>query len=84
MHYGALMDQTTAALASAIGGRVRQERQALRWSLDRLAEAAGVSRRMLVNVEQGVANPTVGTLRKLGDALGISLPALVEPPEPVR
>ncbi|MEU7874499.1 helix-turn-helix domain-containing protein [Dactylosporangium sp. NPDC049140] len=73
-----------AALAAAIGARVRLARQARRWTLDRLAEATGVSRRMLVNVEQGVANPTVGTLRKLGDALGISLPALVEPPEPVR
>jgi transcriptional regulator with XRE-family HTH domain len=73
-----------AALAAAIGARVRLARQARRWTLDRLAETAGVSRRMLVNVEQGVANPSVGTLRKLGDALGIGLPALVEPPEPVR
>ena len=82
MHYGALMDQTTAALASAIGGRVRQERQSLRWSLDRLAEAAGVSRRMLVNVEQGAANPSVGTLLRISDALGVGLPALVELPTP--
>src|SRR5689334_21710245 len=74
------MDQTTAAQASAIGGRVRQEPQSLRWSLDRLAEAAGVSRRMLINVEQGSANPSVGTLLRLSDALGVGLPALVEPP----
>jgi transcriptional regulator with XRE-family HTH domain len=76
------VDQTTAALASAIGGRVRQERHTLRWSLDRLAEAAGVSRRMLVNVEQGVANPSVGTLLRISDALGVGLPALVELPNP--
>jgi quercetin dioxygenase-like cupin family protein len=36
---------------------------------------------MLVNVEQGTANPSVGTLLRLSDALGIGLPALVEPPE---
>ena len=47
---------------SAIGVRVRQERQSRRWTLDQLAEAAGVSRRMVVNVEQGAANPSVGTL----------------------
>jgi transcriptional regulator with XRE-family HTH domain len=76
------MDQTTAALASAIGARVRQERQARHWTLDRLAEAAGVSRRMVVNVEQGAANPSVGTLLRISDALGVGLPALVEPPEP--
>ncbi len=76
------MDQSTAALALAIGVRVRQERQARRWTLDRLAEAAGVSRRMLVNVEQGAANPSVGTLLRISDALGVGLPALVERPQP--
>lgn len=81
MHYDALMDQSTAALASAIGGRVRQERQSRRWTLDQLAEAAGVSRRMVVNVEQGAANPSVGTLLRISDALGVGLPALVEPPQ---
>ena len=74
------MDQDTAALATAIGVRVRQERQSRRWTLDQLAEVAGVSRRMVVNVEQGAANPSVGTLLRISDALGVGLPALVEPP----
>ncbi len=82
MQYDALMDESTAALASAIGVRVRQERQSRRWTLDQLAEAAGVSRRMVVNVEQGAANPSVGTLLRISDALGVGLPALVEPPQP--
>jgi len=82
MHYSALMDDGTAALAVAIGARVRQERQSRHWTLDRLAEAAGVSRRMVVNVEQGAANPSVGTLLRISDALGVGLPALVEPPRP--
>jgi transcriptional regulator with XRE-family HTH domain len=76
------MDRGTAALALAIGARVRQERQSRRWTLDQLAEAAGVSRRMVVNVEQGAANPSVGTLLRISDALGVGLPALVEPPRP--
>ena len=76
------MDESTSALASAIGIRVRQERQSRRWTLDQLAEAAGVSRRMVVNVEQGAANPSVGTLLRISDALGVGLPALVEPPLP--
>lgn len=76
------MDQDTAALASVIGARVRQHRQGRHWTLDQLAAAAGVSRRMVVNVEQGAANPSVGTLLRISDALGVGLPALVEPPEP--
>ena len=76
------MDRGTAALALAIGARVRQERQSRRWTLDQLAGAAGVSRRMVVNVEQGAANPSVGTLLRISDALGVGLPALVEPPQP--
>ncbi|WP_203932005.1 helix-turn-helix domain-containing protein [Virgisporangium ochraceum] len=76
------MDEETAALAGVIGARVRQERLSRTWTLDHLADAAGVSRRMVVNVEQGVTNPSVGTLLRLSDALGIGLPALVEPPRP--
>src|SRR3954452_24442427 len=76
------MDEVTTALALAIGGRVKQERQSRRWTLDQLAEAAGVSRRMVVNVEQGVANPSVGTLLRISDALGVGLPALVEWAQP--
>jgi transcriptional regulator with XRE-family HTH domain len=75
------MDDEAAALAATIGGRVRHERQDRRWTLDQLAEAAGVSRRMVVNVEAGSANPSVGILLRLSDALGIGLPALVEPTE---
>ena len=33
---------------------------------------------MVVNVEQGAANPSVGTLLRLSDALGVGLPALVD------
>ena len=77
------MDDSTALLAAAIGVRVRQERQVKGWTLDQLAATAGVSRRTLVHVEQGAANPSIGTLLRLSDALGVGLSALVEQPEPV-
>ena len=80
------MDEGALELASAIGARVRQERHSRGWTLDQLAEAAGVSRRMVVNVEQGAVNPSVGTLLRLAEALRVGLPALVEPPrtQPVK
>jgi transcriptional regulator with XRE-family HTH domain len=84
MHHSAPTEQSAAALALAIGARVKHERQSRGWTLDQLAEAAGVSRRMVINVEQGAANPSVGTLLRISDALGVGLPALVEPPQAHR
>jgi DNA-binding XRE family transcriptional regulator len=71
-----------AALAAVIGGRVRAERQARRWTLAQMADASGVSRRLIINVEQGTANPSLSTLLRISDALGIGLPALVSAPSP--
>src|SRR2546423_3324468 len=65
------------SIAQAIGGRVRQGRASRGWTLDQLAERSGVSRRMLVSIEQGSANPSIATLLRISDALGIGLPALV-------
>ena len=75
-------DHVMAPLAVAIGLRVKHERLVRGWTLDQLATVAGVSRRVVINVEQGAANPSVGTLLKISDALGVGLPALVEPPHP--
>jgi transcriptional regulator with XRE-family HTH domain len=65
-------------VARAIGDRVRQGRNGRGWTLDQLADRSGVSRRMLVGIEQGSANPSIATLLLISDALGIGLPALVD------
>jgi transcriptional regulator with XRE-family HTH domain len=70
------------SVARAIGGRVRHGRSSRGWTLDQLAERSGVSRRMLVSIEQGTANPSIATLLLVSDALGIGLPALVELDDP--
>jgi transcriptional regulator with XRE-family HTH domain len=73
-----LKERTGAnSVARAIGDRVRQGRNGRGWTLDQLAERSGVSRRMLVSIEQGSANPSIATLLLISDALGIGLPALV-------
>lgn len=66
------------SIARAIGSRIRQGRGSRGWTLDQLAERSGVSRRMLVSIEQGSANPSIATLLRISDALGIGLPALVD------
>ncbi len=64
-------------MTAAIGKAVRTARLAQGWNLDHLAERAGVSRRMLVQVEQGQSNPTIASLLALSDALGFGLPQLM-------
>src|ERR1700745_4490914 len=82
MPYGRQADLEARAgadtVARAIGGRVRHGRNSRGWTLDQLAGRSGASRRMLVTIEQGPANPSIATLLLISDALGIGLPALVE------
>jgi transcriptional regulator with XRE-family HTH domain len=69
-------------VAGAIGARVRACRADRGWTLDELAERSGVSRRMLVNVEQGRTNPSIATLLRISDVLGVGLPSLVDVAQP--
>jgi transcriptional regulator with XRE-family HTH domain len=56
--------------------RIRAERRARRWPLERLAEASGVSRAMISKIERGEASPTAATLARLANGFGISLASL--------
>ena len=70
------------AVNGKIGERVRAHRNARGWTLDELSERSGVSRRMLINIEHGEGNPSIATLLRLGDALGVGLPVLVDVERP--
>jgi len=69
-------------LAGFIAGRVRAGRAERGWTLDEMAERSGVSRRMLVSIEQGATNPSIATLLRISDALGVGLPTLVDIGQP--
>jgi transcriptional regulator with XRE-family HTH domain len=73
--------EPAAAISRLIGRRVRAGRTDLGWTLDQLAARSGVSRRMLINVEKGATNPSIATLLRLSESLGIGLPALVDTDE---
>jgi transcriptional regulator with XRE-family HTH domain len=68
---------TFEGVAQAIATNVRRGRTARGWTLDELVERSGVSRRTLVQIEQGKTNPSIGILLRLSDALGVGLPQLV-------
>jgi transcriptional regulator with XRE-family HTH domain len=65
-------------VAAAIARNTRDLRGDRQWSLDQLATRSGVSKGMLVQIEQARTNPSIGTLCRLADAFGVSLAQLVE------
>jgi transcriptional regulator with XRE-family HTH domain len=65
-------------VAAAVARNTRRLRTARGWSLDHLAMRSGVSKGMLVHLEQARTNPSLGTLCKLAETFGISLAGLVE------
>lgn len=65
-------------MARAVAGNVRALRQDRGWSLELLATRSGVSKGMLVAVEQGRSNPSITTLCRIADAFGTTLGPLVE------
>src|SRR5258708_31677479 len=59
--------------------RILQSLRAERgWSLDQLASRSGVSKGVLVALEQGRSNPNLATLARIGDAFGVPVTRLVE------
>jgi transcriptional regulator with XRE-family HTH domain len=69
---------TPEAVAAAVARNTRRLRTARGWSLDQLATRSGVSKGMLVHLEQARTNPSLGTLCKVAETLGVSLAGLVE------
>ena len=67
---------------SAFGERLRAERRARGWPIERLAVASGVSRAMISKVERGESSPTAVLLGKLSAALELSVSELLAPGPP--
>jgi transcriptional regulator with XRE-family HTH domain len=65
-------------LLDLVSTRIRDRRKERRLSLDRLAALAGVSKGMLVQIENGQANPSIAMLCKVAAALGASVADLVQ------
>ncbi|WP_157250920.1 helix-turn-helix domain-containing protein [Nonomuraea typhae] len=65
-------------ITAAIANNVRAQRAHRGLTLDALAARSGVSRGMLVQVEQGRTNPSVSTLTRIASALGVTVARLVE------
>lgn len=73
-------------LVQSLAAHLKRLRTERGLTLDALAARAGVSRGMLIQIEQARSNPSIGTVVKIGDALGVSVGSLLEdgPEPPVR
>ncbi|MDT0610983.1 helix-turn-helix domain-containing protein [Streptomyces lancefieldiae] len=65
-------------LTRSLARNVKRRRAERGFTLDALAARAGVSRGMLIQIEQARTNPSIGTVVKIGDALGVSLATLLD------
>lgn len=68
-----------ATLARELGRAVWRRRRELGMGQEELAKAIGTSQARISRIERGLDNPTLQTLERLKDVLGIRLVALGEP-----
>jgi transcriptional regulator with XRE-family HTH domain len=66
------------AVAAAVARNVRALRSGRGFTLDQLATRSGLSKGMLVQLERGGTNPSIATLCRAANALGVTVPRLVE------
>jgi transcriptional regulator with XRE-family HTH domain len=67
------MYKENVALVKDIGKRIQQLREEKNLSMSELAKAVNVSRSLISQVEKGDAYPSLLTLEKIANALGVSL-----------
>jgi len=67
-----------------VGERLRALRGVRRLTLREVADRAGLSESFLSQVERGRASASVASLRRIADALGVSISDLFQPVEPRR
>jgi len=70
-----------SAVTAAVARQVRELRAARGWSFEELAGRSGVSKAMLVQIENTRTNPSIGTLCRVADAFGVNIARLLEPDE---
>ncbi|GAB2762077.1 cupin domain-containing protein [Salinifilum aidingensis] len=66
-------EQAASSTEEELGRHIRDARRERGLTLEQLAERTGLSRSYLSNVERNVNSPTIGTLRTVLDAIGVSL-----------
>jgi transcriptional regulator with XRE-family HTH domain len=67
------LPQSESSVLKALGGRIRELRNERDWSQEQLSEAAYLDRSYVAGIEAGLRNPSVRSLLKIANALGVSI-----------
>jgi transcriptional regulator with XRE-family HTH domain len=60
------------------GRRVRERREKLRLSQEDFADQVGLDRTYVSGIERGTRNPTLATMKRLAEGLGVPLETLLK------
>ncbi|MBK6701280.1 MAG: helix-turn-helix transcriptional regulator [Saprospiraceae bacterium] len=63
---------------------IKERREALQVTQERLAELSGVGLRTLKQFESGKGNPTLSTLQKISDVLGMEVCLKIKNVTPIK
>jgi transcriptional regulator with XRE-family HTH domain len=72
-----LNSKKRTTICSEVAKILKMERKKRRLSMMALAAKAGLSQQMVSYVERGMRNPTLETLLRITDALGIDLAKII-------
>lgn len=67
------MSKRKDPLLRSLGWKVRQLREAKKWTQEVLAARAGLDRSYIAGIEAGLRNPSTKALSKIARALGVTL-----------
>ena len=71
------------SLTKQIGQKLKKLRHENKLSLDQLSAKCAVSKPMLAQIERGASNPTVNTLWKIANGLGVSFTTFIDEDQPI-
>ena len=80
-HLGSLKNISKSEIQKILGQSIRKHRQRLAMTQEQLAEKSETHRTYLADIERGVRNPSIETVRRLAKALGLTISEFFEAAE---
>ncbi len=71
-------------VVSQLARRVREQRAARKWTIERAAEHFGIEPAHVRRIESATANPSLAVLVSIAAAFGLTIAALLEAPKRER